>query len=114
MLPLKATMQTWKLHWELQSHDSLKDGWISASTNYWEMFCHIISLKVWDGIKGLSQTKNLNNLLLTSFFMQGTSQTTVTFIEDDGGYAIIVSLRHEDVNYKVYNPKSEWAYCECL
>ncbi len=28
------------------------------------------------------------------------------FIEDDGGYAIITSLKHEDVNYKVYNPKS--------
>ncbi len=27
------------------------------------------------------------------------------FLEDDGGYAIIASLKHEDVNYKVYNPE---------
>ncbi len=38
----------------------------------------------------------------------------VIFLEDGGGYAIVTSLKHENVNYKVYNPKSEWAYCECL
>ncbi len=38
----------------------------------------------------------------------------MTFLEDDGGYAIVASLKHEDVNYKVYNPESEWAYYECL
>jgi hypothetical protein len=38
----------------------------------------------------------------------------VTFLKDDGGYAIVASLKHEDVNYKVYNPESEWAYYECL
>jgi len=38
----------------------------------------------------------------------------VTFLEDDGGYAIVASLKHEDVNSKVYNSESEWAYFECL
>jgi hypothetical protein len=38
----------------------------------------------------------------------------VTFLEDDGGYAIVTFLTHEHVNYKVYNPKSKWAYFECL
>jgi hypothetical protein len=38
----------------------------------------------------------------------------VTFPEDDGGYAIVTLLKHEDVNYKVYNLEYEWAYCECL
>ncbi len=38
----------------------------------------------------------------------------MTFLEDDGGYAIVVSLTHEHLNYKVYNPEYEWAYYECL
>jgi hypothetical protein len=38
----------------------------------------------------------------------------VTFPEDDGGYVIVTSLKHEDVNYKVYNLESEWAYYECV
>jgi hypothetical protein len=38
----------------------------------------------------------------------------VTFLEDDGGYGIVASLKHEDVNYKAYNPEFEWAYCECF
>jgi len=38
----------------------------------------------------------------------------VAFLKDDGGYVILAFLKHEDVNYKVYNPKFEWAYCECF
>jgi hypothetical protein len=38
----------------------------------------------------------------------------VTFLEGDGGYAIVTFLTHEHVNYKVYNLKFEWAYYECL
>jgi hypothetical protein len=29
------------------------------------------------------------------------------FPKDDGGYAIVASLKHECVNYKVYNSESE-------
>jgi hypothetical protein len=38
----------------------------------------------------------------------------VTFPKDDYGYAIVTSLKHQDVNYKVYNSNPKWAYCECL
>jgi hypothetical protein len=38
----------------------------------------------------------------------------VTFPKNDGGYAIVTSLTHEHLNYKVYNSKSKWAYYECL
>jgi hypothetical protein len=38
----------------------------------------------------------------------------VIFPKEDGGYAIITSLAHEHLNCEVYNPKSKWAYCECL
>jgi len=31
----------------------------------------------------------------------------MTFLEDDGGYAIVASLKHEHVNYKVYNLEFE-------
>ncbi len=75
MLPLKVTMQTWKQYWEQQSHNSLKDMWIGASTSYWEMFCQIIGIRVWETIGVLSQTRSMNNLLLMLFFVQGKSQT---------------------------------------
>jgi hypothetical protein len=56
----------------------------------------------------------MNNLLLTLFFMQGISQKDVIFPKEDCGYAIVTSLKDQDVNYKVYNSKFEWAYYECL
>jgi hypothetical protein len=34
----------------------------------------------------------------------------VNFLNNNGGYAIVALLKHEHVNYKVYNPKSKWAY----
>jgi len=114
MLPLKATMQTWKWHWKFQSHESLDHEWIGASTTYWDMFCHIIGIKVWKRIGGLSQIGSKNDLLLMLFFVQGISQTCVTFPNDTCGYAIVASLKHQDVYYKVYNLKFEWAYYECL
>jgi hypothetical protein len=77
MLLLKVTMLTWKQHWELQSHDFMEDGWIGASISYWEMFCCIIGIRVWEKIGGLSQTRRKNELLLMLFFMQGTSQIVV-------------------------------------
>jgi hypothetical protein len=38
----------------------------------------------------------------------------VTFPEVDCGYVIATSLKHQDVNYKVYNLEFEWVCCECL
>ncbi len=38
----------------------------------------------------------------------------MTFPNDDGGYAIVTSLKCEHVNQKVYNLKFEQAYYECL
>jgi hypothetical protein len=48
------------------------------------------------------------------FFVQGISQTYVTFPNDDCGYAIAASLKHQDVYYKESNSKFEWAYYEYL
>jgi len=80
MLPLKATMHTWKQHWKLQNHNSLEDKWVGASINYWKVFCCIIGIRVWEIIGGLSQIGSRNNLLLTPFFMEGKSQTTSTLL----------------------------------
>ncbi len=48
------------------------------------------------------------------FHARDIPNNCVTFLEDDGGYGIVASLKHEDVNYKAYNPEFEWAYCECF
>jgi hypothetical protein len=36
------------------------------------------------------------------------------FLGNDGGCAIVTSLTHEHMNYKVYNLESKWAYYEYL
>jgi hypothetical protein len=74
MLALKVTMQTWKWHWELQSHNFLEDESIGASINYLEMFCCIIGIRVKERIWGLSQIRSKNDLKLTLYFMWGISQ----------------------------------------
>jgi hypothetical protein len=48
------------------------------------------------------------------FHAKDIPNNRVTFPKDDGGYVIVASLKHEDMNYKVYNPKFEWAYFKCL
>jgi hypothetical protein len=40
--------------------------------------------------------------------------SSMTFLKDDGGYAIVAFLTHEHLNYKVYNSESEWACYECF
>jgi hypothetical protein len=77
MLPLKATMQTWKQHWKWQSDNFLEGRWISVSMSYWETFCSIIGIKVWKRIGGLSPIGSKNNLLLVLSFVQGKSQTVL-------------------------------------
>ncbi len=59
----------------------------------------------------MKQEKFVVNIVLCA---KDILNSCVTFLEDDGGYAIIASLKHEDVNHKVYNLESKWAYCECL
>ncbi len=46
------------------------------------------------------------------FHAREIPNNSMTFPNNDGGYAFVTSLTHEHVNYKVYNPKFEWAYYE--
>lgn len=114
MMLLKATMLTWKQHWELQSHDFVENGWIGASTNYWEIFCCIISIrerKNWGFVPNMKQEWFIVNVILHA---KDIPKICVTFPEDDGGYVIVTFLKHEDVNYMVYNLEFEWVHNECL
>jgi hypothetical protein len=48
------------------------------------------------------------------FHAKDFPNSCVIFPKDNCGYAIITSLKHQDVHYKVYNLESKWAYYECL
>ncbi len=76
----------------------MENEWIDVSTSYWEMFCCIENLrKNWGFIPNRKHEQFVVNIV---FHAKDIPNSCVTFLEDDGGYAIVASLKHEDVNYK--------------
>ncbi len=93
---LSRRQMNWCIHQLLG--DVLLDYWYKSLKKNW----------------GFVPNKQEQFVIIVIFHARDIPNNCVIFLEDGGGYAIVTSLKHENVNYKVYNPESKWAYCECL
>jgi len=94
---LSRRRMDWCIHELLE--DVLLHYWYQSLKNNW---CFVLNEKQgWFVVNVVICVKEIPN-------------SYVTFLEDDGGYAIVASLTHEHLNYKVYNLESDWAYFECF
>jgi len=67
--------------------------------------------KDWGFVPNRKQERFVVNVVICA---RDIPNICVSFPNDNCRYAIVASLKHQDVYYKVYNSKFEWAYYECL